>query len=143
MAGTTSGKHIFWDASLTVNGVDLSDHVERVEITLGTNKQPGAAMGDVQDYALPGTLTIDDISVEFYQDYASAKVYATLRAAWEGRTTFDLVAKASSAATSATNPAWTIPAFVSKMPVITGARGDRHMSPATFAVSGAYSIATA
>lgn len=145
MAGATTGKHIFWDCSFTVNGVDLSDHVERVEIRVGINKQVGAAMGDYQDYSLAGTRTIDDITVEFFQDYAAAKVYATLRAAWEADppTTFNIVVKPSSAATSATNPAWTIPVFVAAMPVLQGTRGDRHMAPVTLAVAGAYSIATA
>ena len=143
MPGATTGKHIFYDCSLTVNGVDLSNRLEKLEIMVGTNKQVGAAMGDVQDYSIPGTLTIDDISAEFYQDYNASQVYATLRAAWENRTTFNIVAKASSAATSATNPAWTIPVFVAKMPVMQGGRGDRHMAPVSLAVSGAYSIAVA
>jgi len=142
MAGATTGKHVFYDCSLTVNGVDLSARLEKLTVSVGTNKQPGSAMGDVQDYFLPGTLTIDDIEAEFYQDYNTAQVYATLRAAWENRTTFNVVAKASTAATSATNPAWTIPVFVSKMPVMGGTRGDRHMAAVTFAPSGAYSIAT-
>lgn len=143
MAGTITGKHIFYDASLTVNGVDLSNRVERLELRLGTNKQVGAAMGDLQDYAIAGTLTIEDITAEFYADFDTAKVYATLRAAWENRTTFNIVAKASSGAASSTNPAWTIPVFVGSMPVMQGTRGDRHMAPVTFAVAGAYSIATA
>ena len=141
MAGTITGKHIFYDCSLTVNGVDLSNRLERLEIRLGTNKQVGAAMGDLQDYSIAGTLTIEDITAEFYQDYDTAKVYATLRAAWEARTTINIVAKASSGATSGTNPAWTIPVFVAAMPVMQGTRGDRHMSPVSFACAGAYSIA--
>ena len=143
MAGTITGKHILWDASLTVNGVDLSAYVERIELRVGTNKQVGAAMGNLQDYSIAGTLTIDDVSVEFFQDYNTAKLYATLRAAWEARTTFNIVGKASSAATSATNPAWTIPVFVGSMPVFQATRGDRHMAPVSLAVAGDYSIAVA
>lgn len=143
MPGTITGKHIFYDCTLTVNGVDLSNRLERLEVRVSTNKQLGSAMGDIQDYSIPGTLNIEDISAEFYQDYDTAKVYATLRAAWVDRTTFNIVAKASSAATSPTNPAWTIPVFVASMPVMGGTRGDRHMAPVTFAPSGAYSIATA
>lgn len=140
MPGTITGKHILYDVSLTVNSVDLSNRVERLEIRLGTNKQVGAAMGDVQDYSIPGTLTIEDITAEFYQDYDTAKVYATLYAAWLARTNFNIVAKATSGASSSTNPQWTIPVFVAAMPVMGGTRGDRHMSPVTFAVAGAYSV---
>ena len=140
MPGTITGKHILYDVSLTVNGVDLSNRVERLEIRVGTNKQMGSAMGDVQDYSIPGTLTIEDITAEFYQDYDAAKVYATLYAAWLARTNFNIVAKATSSASSSTNPQWTIPVFVAAMPVMGATRGDRHMAPVTFAVAGAYSV---
>ena len=143
MAGTITGKHIFYDASLTVNGVDLSTRVERIEIRASMAKHPGAAMGSLKSYSIPGTQDIEDITAEFFQDYDTAKVYATLVSAYEARTIFNLVAKASSGATSPTNPAWTIPVFVGAMPVMQGTRGDRHMAPVTFAVAGEYSIATA
>lgn len=143
MAGTITGKHIFYDASVVVNGVDLSNRVERVEARVGTNKQVGAAMGEIQDYSIAGTLTIDDISAEFYQDYDTAKVYATLYAAWAARTTFNIVLKASSGATSATNPAFTVPVFVGAMPLMQGTRGDRHMAPVTLAVAGEMTRAVA
>lgn len=140
MPGTTTGKHILYDASLVVNSVDLSNRLERVEMRVGTNKQVGSAMGDIQDYSIPGTLTIEDITAEFYQDYDAAKVYATLKAAWAARTIFNIVGKPSSAAAGSTNVAWTIPVFVASMPVLQGTRGDRHMAPVTFAPAGEYSV---
>lgn len=143
MPGTITGKHILYDVSLTINAVDLSDHCESLSIEVATNKHPAAAMGELQDYDLAGTLQISDPQITFFQDYAAAKVYATIHAAWAARTTFNIVAKASSGAASATNPAWTIPCFVAKSPVMSGKRGDRHMAPVTLAVAGAYSIAVA
>lgn len=142
MAGTITGKHIFYDCSAVVNGVDLSNRLERIEARVGINKQVGAAMGEIQDYSIPGTLTIDDISAEFYQDFDAAKVYATLYAAWAARTIFNLVLKASSGATSATNPAFTVPVFVASMPLMQGTRGDRHMAPVSLAPAGELSRAT-
>lgn len=133
-------KHIFYDNSLTVNGVDLSDHVEEISLIATTNKQDAAAMGDINDYSMPGTNAISDITVTFYQDYASSKVYATLNTAWAARTTFNIVCKPASGAASATNPQWTIPVFVASMPVMSGKRGDRHMAPVTLAVAGTHSI---
>src|SRR5262245_7318724 len=145
MPGVITGKHILYDVSLVVNSVDLSDHVESVEFMVGTNKQPGAAMSEIQDYSMAGTVVVSDPRVTFYQDYAAAKVYATLIAARPlnaAPTVFNLVGKASSAAKSPTNPEWTIPVFVGEMPLMTGTRGDRHMAPVTFAVAGQASIAT-
>ncbi len=133
-------KHVLYDVSLTVNGVDLSDHVESVSFVATTNGQAAAAMSEVNDYEMPGTLKLSDPQVTFYQDYASAKVYATLQAAWAARTTFNIVAKPTSSAASATNPQWTIPVFVKTHPVLAASRGDRHMAPVVFGVAGAHSI---
>jgi hypothetical protein len=135
-------KHIFYNCSLVVNGTDLSDHVEQIDIIAKTDKQAAAAMGEIEDYSMPGTISIDDIQVRFYQDYAASKVYAVLKAAWAARSSFNLVAKPDAGANATTNPAWTIPVFVSSMPVMTGQRGQRHMAPVTFSQSGASSVAT-
>lgn len=142
MPGTITGKHILYDVSLTVNTIDLSDHVESVTFEVMINKQDGAAMGDLQDYSIPGTQVVSDPVATFYQDFAASKVYATMFAAWQNRTLFDVVGKASSGATSTTNPQWTIPSFLQKAPIMTGKRGDRHMAPVTFAVNGALTVAT-
>lgn len=142
MAGVITGKHILYDASLVVNGTDLSDHVDTVTIEVGINKQAAAAMSEIQDYDMPGTLIVSSIAVTFYQDFAASKVYAVLSAAQQARTVFNLVAKASSGANATTNPAWTLPCFVEKLPIISGTRGARHMSAASFAVAGLVSIAT-
>lgn len=144
MAGTITGKHVLWDVSLVVNSVDMSDHVENVTFgEMGTNKQFAAAMSEIQDYDMPGTIMITDPVATFYQDFAATKVYITLYTAWLARTTFNIVGKASSGANSTTNPAWTIPVFVGKAPMMNGKRGDRHMAPVTFAVAGVLSVATA
>lgn len=143
MPGVITGKHVLYDINLVVNAVDLSDHVESVTFgEMNTNKQAAAAMGDVQDYDMPGTLSITDPVVTFYNDFAASKVYAVLQAAWAARTVFNVLGKASSGANSTTNPQWTIPSFVVKAPFMTGKRGDRHMSPVTFGVAGAITIAT-
>ena len=140
MAGTITGKHIFYDCSLVVNSVDLSDHVEKFELMMGLNDHPAAAMGELQDYSLPGTQVVGDPKITFFMDYAASKVYATLYAAWAARTIFNIVAKASSAADGATNPAWTVPCFVKDAPVMGGTRGDRHMADVTLKVAGAISV---
>ena len=140
MPGVVTGKHILWDVSLMIDDVDLSDHVESLEVTVGINKQAAAAMTELQDYSMAGTITITDPKVTFYQDYAASKVYATLHNAWATRATFNVVAKASSGATGPDNPEWTIPCFVGEMPVMTGTRGDRHMTAVTLTVAGVYSV---
>jgi hypothetical protein len=135
-------KHIFYNCSLIVNSVDLSDHVEQFTLEAGMNKQAAAAMGEIQDYDMPGTQVITDPAVTFYQDYATAKVYQTLVALFSARSTFNIVAKADSGANAPTNPAWTVPVFILKMPVMMGKRGDRHLAAVTLAPAGLATIAT-
>lgn len=135
-------KHVFYNASVVVNAVDLSNRVESVEVIMQTNEQPAAAVSEIQDYNMPGTLMITNPKITFYQDYAAANVYATFYAAWAARTTFNLVCKNDAGATSATNPAWTIPVFVKEAPFLTGKRGERHMAPVTCSVAGAATVAT-
>ena len=144
MPGVITGKHMLYDVSLVVNSVDLSDHVESVELTVTTEELRGDAMGDTQKYNMPGLLAINDIKATFYQDFAAAKVYATLYAAWSvPQTIFNLVGKASSAARSTTNPEWTILVVVKEMPVMKGTHGERHMADVTFGIAGNYSVLTA
>lgn len=143
MAGVITGKHVLWDVSLTVNGVDLSDHVETVTFEGNTEGFAIREYGNDQQYDRPGMLVMSNPVATFYQDYAAGKVYATIYAAWIAMTVFNIVGKASSGATSATNPAWTIPAYVAKTPLMVGKRGDRHMAPVTFGVGGILSVATA
>jgi len=135
-------KHILYNASLVVNGVDLSDHVETISYEEGINGQPAAAMTEVQDYEMPGTIKISDITVTFFQDFASSKVYATIHPLVAARSTFNITVKADTGANAATNPAFTIPVFVRSSQVFNGTRGDRHMTQAVFAPAGAQTVAT-
>lgn len=136
-------KHVLWNVSLVVNGVDLSDHVESVSgVEIGINNQAAAAMGEIQDYDMPGTQNLGDPVLTFYQDYAASKVYQTLFPLYSNRTTFNIVIKADAGANATTNPAFTIPVFISKKPLLAGKRGDRHMAPVTCKVAGAMTVAT-
>lgn len=141
MAKTT--KHIFYDVSVVVNGVDLDDHIESAEITVGINAQRADAQGDAQEYSMPGKQQIRGIRLNFYQDYATAKVYQTLIAAYSARSTFNLVCKPDSGATAADNPQWTISTFIGEMPLMAGSQGERHMAPVTLEPAGILAIATA
>jgi hypothetical protein len=130
-------KHVLYDAVVTVNGVTLTDRVKSISWNSGIAKQPAAAMSEAQSYSMAGVQEPDDISVEFYQDYAAVNVYATLTALYQNRTSFVFTAKASSAVDSATNPNFTCSVFVGKMPFLNGSRGDAHMAPVTLVPASA------
>lgn len=133
-------KHVLVDASLTVNAVDLSDHVKTISYSDGINGVDAAAMSELQDYEMPGTIKVGDISVTFFQDYATSKVYATIHPLVAARTTFNIIVKPASGAAAATNPQFTIAVFVRSFSFVNGTRGDGHMSQVTFAPAGLATI---
>jgi hypothetical protein len=136
-------KHILYNASAVLNSVDLSDHVESVSFTVTINGQAAAAMSELEDYEMPGTRKISDITLQMYQDFATSKVYATLMTLWTNRTTFNAVLKADAGGNAPTNPQFTIAVFIRSFAVIAGNRGDRHMTPLVLAPAGTLAIATA
>jgi hypothetical protein len=133
-------KHILYNASVTLNSVDLSDHVDSVEYSLSINSQNAAAMSDVEDYSMAGTRTLGDITINMYQDYASGKVWQTLNGLWTNRTSFTAVIKADSASAATTNPSLSVSVFIKSMSAISGSRGDRHMSKIVLAPAAAMAI---
>ena len=122
---------------VVLNSVTLTDHARSVSYSIGTNKQPGAAMGEVQDYSLAGTIFVSPITIEYYQDFAASSTYITHRTIWDARSSVTLTVKAASAADSATNPNFTISVFLGSFDYIKGARGDLHVTTATYEPAGA------
>lgn len=125
-------KHIIYDAVVTVNGVTLTDRARKISWRGGTNGQPAAAMSEVQDYEMPGTLFVSPLVFEFYMDYAASNTYITNKDLWAARSTFSVTAKGTSAADSATNPNFTCTVFVKEMPFLDAARGDVHLCVVTY-----------
>ena len=107
----------------------------------GLEGQRADAMSESQKYELPGLINIGDVTVSFYQDFATSKVYATIHPLVVARSVFNIVMKADAGATSATNPAFTLPVFVRSAPVFNGTHGDRHMTQVVFAPAGLQTIA--
>ncbi len=122
---------------VTVNGVTLTDRAKSISWNAGIAKQPAAAMSEAQSYSMAGVQDIEDITIEYYMDYASSNVWATHKALYTGRSTFTLTAKADSASDSATNPNFTCSVFITKMPFLNGARGDAHMATIVYACASA------
>jgi hypothetical protein len=96
-------KHVLKDGVLFVNGVDLSDHVQAMSVEVTRPEIDVTAMGNDYMDILPG-IADATVTVTFFQDYAAAKVYATLQPLALSDTPFPIRMRASSAAISATNP---------------------------------------
>ena len=94
-------KFVLKTATVTVNAVDLSDHISSVTIQTQYDSIDVTAFGSTYKEILSG-LGDATITLDFFQDFAAAKVDATL---WPLiGTTFPVTVKPTSASVSTTNP---------------------------------------
>ena len=126
--------------SVTVNSVDLSDHVTAVTINRTFDELEVTAMGDSGHKFVKG-LEASSITIDFLNDTATGEVLQTLQAAWGTNVT--VVVKQTSAAVSATNPSYTMTCLVNNTTDVNGAVGDIGMQSVTWNVSGTIAVATA
>ena len=124
---------------LTVNAVDLSDHVTAVTINRAFDELEVTAMGDSGHKFVKG-LEASSITIDFLNDTASAETLQTLQAVWGTSTT--ITVKQTSAATSATNPLYTMTCLINGTTDIAGSVADLSMQSVTFNVNGTIAITT-
>jgi len=130
---------VFTDAFFSATGVDLSDHVKSVTLNYSAELQDDTAMGDTTR-SRAGGLKDWSMEVEFHEDFASAKVNATL---WPkvGSTCVVLMRPVNATGVSATNPNFSGTSVLESLPV-GGALGEMAATTATFQAAGALTRAT-
>lgn len=92
------------NAYVLVNGVDLSDHVSKVTTEDDRSQVDITAMGATNTAYTKG-LGDARITLDFFQDFAAAKVHATLQPLIGSSSTVAVEVRPTNAARSATNPA--------------------------------------
>jgi hypothetical protein len=97
-------------------------------------------MGDSGQKQVKG-LEASSLSIDFLNDTATSEVLQTLQTAYGTNVTVTL--KQTSAATSATNPLYTMTCLVNNLTDINGAVGDLGTQSVTWNVSGTVAITTA
>ena len=123
----------------TVNTVDLSNHITSVTLNRSFDELEVTAMGDSGHKFVKG-LEASSVTIDFLNDTATSNVLATLQAAWGTNVTVTL--KQTSAATSATNPLYTMTCLVNNTTDINGAVGDLSTQSVTWNVSGTIAVTT-
>lgn len=124
---------------VTVNAVDLSTYVSSVTLNRQFDELEVTAMGDSGHKFVKG-LEASSVTIDFFNDTAAAKVLATLQAGWGSSVTVTL--KQTSAATSATNPLYTMSCLINGTTDINGAVGDLGTQSVTWNVNGTVAITT-
>ena len=127
---------------LTVNAVDLSTLVSSVTINRSFDELEVTAMGDSGHKFVKG-LESSSITVDFFNDSESQKTLQTLNSSSVWGNNITVTAKQTSAATSATNPLYTMTCLVNNTTPINGAVGDLSTQSVTWNVSGTIVVTTA
>lgn len=127
------------NAYLTVNSVDLSDHVVSVTLTTSADELDETAMGDSYRNR-KGGLKDWSIQVTFHQDFAASKVDATLWPLLGSTTT--VVVKAVNGAASATNPQYSGSVLVNDYSPLANSVGELATVSLTWPGAGTLARAT-
>lgn len=129
------------NASVVLNGVDLSAWVKNVELTVEADDLDTTAMSSGAYRSRIGGLKAGTLALTFNQDYAAGAVDATLWSALG--TVVSFVVKPVAGATSATNPAYSGSVLVTSATPVAGAVGDLAEVGVTFPTTGTVTRAIA
>lgn len=127
------------DVQVTVNSVDLTDHVASITWTETADELETTAMGDGNRTRIGG-LKDGSVSIEFHQDFGASSVYATLYPLLGTTTTVEMTP--TSDAVAATNPKHSADALVVELPIIDGSVSDLATVSVTWPLSGAVTVTT-
>lgn len=120
---------VLTDALVTINSIDLSDHVRSITFTYEGEEVDDTNMADTTRIMQGGLLNYG-VDIEFSQDYAASEVDATLFPLVG--TTTSVAIQPVSGAKSATNPSFEATMLLSSYSPIQGAVGDLAIAPVHF-----------
>jgi hypothetical protein len=128
---------VLTNAYITINSVNLSDHIKSVTLTTSDDIVETTAFGSTARTRIAG-LADNSVALEFDQDYASSSVEATINAAGSSLvgTVTTIVVKPNGATTAADNPAYSFSALISEWTPLNGAVGELATASVTWPISG-------
>jgi hypothetical protein len=129
------------NVGLKIATVDLSEYVTSITLTQTFDEVETTAMGATSHQFSKG-LEASTLTVDFLNDWAAAKVQATLQAAY-GTSVTAIVIPVKGTAVSATNPTYTVSILVNNLtPVGTSGPEDFARSSMTFTCTSAVDYST-
>ena len=129
------------NVGLKIATVDLSEYVSSITLTQTFDEVETTTMSSTAHQFSKG-LESSTLAVDFLNDWAAAKVQATLQAAY-GTSVTAIVIPVKGTAVSATNPTYTVSILVNNLtPVGTGGPEDFARSSMTFTCTSAVAYST-
>ena len=133
-------KIVLTDAKVTINSVNLSDHINNITLETKNDIIETSAFGSTAKTRVAG-LADNQVTLDFHQDFAASNVEATIYPLL-GQTTTIVVQPASSAV-SATNPTYTFSAVIVDWTPLKGGIGQLSTASVTFPITGTITKAVA
>ena len=133
-------KQVLRNASISVAGVNLSDHCSSVTLEDAAEEVDFTAFSSSAYREFGQGMKDATISAEFFQDFAASSVDATLYPLYDSGGTFNVIVKPDGATTSPTNPSYTMLARLYSYSGLAGAVGDANTVSATFRNAGTAGI---
>jgi hypothetical protein len=124
---------VLTNAFISINGVNLSDHIASVTLTTSDDVIETTAFGTSARTRVGG-LADNSVALEFHQDYAASSVEATIYPLVG--TTTAVVVKPNGATTASDNPAYSFTCLVAEWTPLNGAVGELATASVTWPISG-------
>lgn len=129
-------KVVLKDASITVNGTDLSTRCDSVTIEDSAEEVDVTAFQGNGYREFAQGLKDATITASFFQDFASGSVHSVLNAVYQSGSTFDVVVKGDDGSVGEDNPSFTMTARLFSYSPLAGGVGEASKIEATFRNAG-------
>ena len=127
---------VLTNAYVTINSVNLSDHIASITLTTTDDVIETTAFGSSARTRIGG-LADNSVAFEFHQDYASSSVEATINGSPSlVGTVTAVVVKPNGSTTAADNPSYSFNCLVSEWTPLNGAVGELATASVTWPIDG-------
>lgn len=131
---------VLTNPSITINGVDLKDHIAQVTISRSVNEVETTSFGD-SGVTRIGGLEDSSITLSFHQDFATGSNVEAIVYPLVGGTT-SVVIKPVTGTTTTTNPSYSATVLVTEWTPLNGSVGDLTTADVSWPVSGVITKST-
>ena len=133
-------KLVLTNASVTLNGTDISNDVAAVTLSTSAAEVPTTSFGSGGAVTRVAGLIDNSVTLSLHNEFSSVEglIYPLV-----GSTAVTIVIKASTAAVSTANPSFTASVLVTEWSPINGAVGELNTADVTWPISGTITKATA
>ena len=132
-------KLVLLNASVTLNGTDISNNVAAITISTSASEVPTTSFGSGGAVTRVSGLIDNSVTLSIHNDYNAIDglIFPLI-----GSTAVTMVVKPGTAAVSTANPSYTYSVLCTNFDVINGAVGELNSADVTWPISGAITKAT-